>query len=98
MEKHRHLRIGRHPRLADAVTALLYVRWCASAVEHPYARYGEYHRERDPDRFSGGLPAGSSPGKSGNGMGLHDCTRLRPDVADVQLRGPIDGSWNCDCL
>jgi hypothetical protein len=26
------------------------------------------------------------------------CTRLRADVADVQLRGPIDGSWNCDCV
>lgn len=30
--------------------------------------------------------------------GLYDCTRLRADVADVQLRGSIDGSWNCDCV
>ena len=31
-------------------------------------------------------------------VGLHDCTRFRADVADVQLRGPIDGGWNCDCV
>ena len=96
--KHRHPRIGRHVHLADAVTALLYLSRCAPAVGHPHARYGEYHRQRTFGGFSVRLPAGHSPSKPGNGVGLNYFIRFRPDVADVQLRGPIHGSWNRDCV